>query len=213
MNEHPLMQHAVLGLVGATGAGKTILAHRLTRDHGFINFHMGQPLKDMLRALGLSEADVAGAPEQRARPQTLLGGKSARYALSTLGTEWGRNMITPDLWVNAVRLRIDSHFTECPNPAPIVIDDLRFPSDWAVVQQFGGIILTVRRPELERSRTAFDRAYYRFGLNRLLRGRGVFGLKPIHETEFHWPDAPSVAEVWNTGTVDDLVTAALAHWR
>jgi len=206
------MNHSILGLVGATGSGKTTLARRLVQDHGFVDFHVGRPLKDMLRVLGLSEEDVDGSPEQRARPQALLGGKSARYALSTLGTDWGRNMITPDLWPNAVKLRIDQHLSGSTNPAPIVIDDLRFPDDWAIAKHFGGLILTIRRPEKERSRTLFDRAYYRSGLNRLLRGRGILGWSPIHETEFHWPDAPSKAEVWNTGMVDDLVVAALAHW-
>jgi hypothetical protein len=74
------MSCPLLGLVGASGSGKTTLARRLAEDHGFVRFHMGRPLKDMLKALGLSEADVAGTPEQRARPQLLLGGKSARHA-------------------------------------------------------------------------------------------------------------------------------------
>jgi hypothetical protein len=206
------MKYSILDLVGATGTGKTTLARRLVRDHDFVDFHVGRPLKDMLRVLGLSEEDVNGSSEQRARPQMLLGGKSARYALSTLGTDWGRNMITPQLWPNAVKLRVHNHLNGA-NPAPVVIDDLRFPDDWAIVKQFHGLILTIRRPEKERPRTVFDKAYYRYGMNRLLRGRGILRWSPIHETEFHWPDAPSVAEVWNTGAVDDLVATALTHWR
>ncbi len=207
------MKCSILGLVGPSGSGKTSLARGLTQDHGFVNFHMGQPLKDMLRALGLSEEDVAGAPEQRARPLPLLDGKSARYALSTLGTEWGRKMITPDLWANSLKARIEKHLVASEAPTPIVVDDLRFPNDWGVVQQFGGLILTIRRPGKERLRTSFDLAYYRLGLNRLLRHGSILGKRPIHETEFHWPDAPSAAELWNTGTVDDLVDATLSHWR
>jgi len=174
---------------------------------------MGRPLKDMLKVLGLSEADVAGTPERRAQPQLLLGGKSARHALSTLGTDWGRNMITPDLWTNAVKVKIEEHLIGSPDPAPIVIDDLRFPNDWAVIQHFGGRLLTIRRHSAEQSRTALDHFYYRSGLSRLLRGKGFFGWRPMHETEFHWPDAPNVAEVWNTGSIEDLVTSALVQWR
>jgi hypothetical protein len=207
------MGSTILGLVGATGCGKTTLASRLTRDHGFVNLHMGRPLKRMLIALGLSEEDVAGTPEQRERPQALLGGASARRALSTLGTDWGRNMITADLWANAMKVEIEKHLGGSHlNPSPIVIDDLRFPNDWSVVQHFGGILLTIRRPSVERSRTPFDQIYHRSSLGRLLRGHGVFGWQPIHETEFYWPDAPSVAEVWNISTVDDLVASALTHW-
>ena len=202
----------VLGLVGATGSGKTTLARRLVERHGFVNIHMGRPLKDMLIALGLTEQDIAGTPEQRNRPQPLLGGKSARYALSTLGTERGRNMITPNLWANAVKARVERQLQDA-SCAPIVIDDLRFPSDWAVVQELAGVILTVRRPDVEPPRTVVDLAYHRLGLGRLLRGRGALGWRPLHETEVHWRDAPKFAEVWNTGTVDDLEIAALSHWR
>ena len=101
-------------------------------EHGFENVHMGRPLKDMLRALGLSEAAVAGSPQERAAPQPILDGKSARSAMGSLGTDWGRNMISKNLWANAVRAKIEQRLLEA-DPPPIVIDDLRFPSDWAVV--------------------------------------------------------------------------------
>jgi hypothetical protein len=207
------MKHSILGLVGASGSGKTTLARRLTQDYGFVNLHMGRPIKDMLRALGLSEDDVAGTRDQRERPHPLLGGKSARYALSTLGTDWGRRMMAADLWANAMRRQLQLHLTSGSKTAPVVVDDLRFPSDWNVVQELGGLILTIRRPGKERKRTVFDLTYYHLGLTRLLGSRGVLGWRPLHESELYWPDAPAAAEVWNTSTVDDLVSAALAHWH
>lgn len=199
------MAKFILGLVGATGSGKTTLARKLVGSHGFENIHMGRPIKDMLVALGLPEEAVSGSPADREKPRDLLGGRSTRYALSTLGTQWGRNMITPNIWANAVKQRLEQQGDD----SKIVIDDLRFPNDWAVIQHFGGKILTVRRPSVERSRSRADRLFYRFGLGSITGGRGLLGWRPIHETEFHWPDAPSVGEVKNESTVEMLVEEAL----
>jgi hypothetical protein len=72
----------VVGLVGATGSGKTTIAQGLVERAGFANIHMGRPIKDMLRALGLTEQEVAGSPEDRAQPLELLSGRSAATATS-----------------------------------------------------------------------------------------------------------------------------------
>lgn len=198
----------VVGLVGATGSGKTTIARSLVAQFGFRNLHMGRPIKDMLKALGLTEQDVAGSPEDRNRPIDLLGGKSSRYALSTLGTNWGRNMISPDLWANAVRHRLAAHFDEAPT-IPVIIDDLRFPNDWAVVGAFDGVLLRVRRPSVEVARTAADRLYHRLGLQRFHDSGRLLGWRPLHESEFHWPDAPANAEIINDGSGADLVAKVL----
>ena len=201
----------MLGLVGASGSGKTTLARQLVASHGFTNLHMGRPIKEMLLALGLPERALTGDPQDRERPQDLLDGRSARYALSTLGTEWGRNLISENLWSNAVRLRIEEHARIHNGTVPIVIDDLRFPSDWKTVQSFNGKIVTVRRPSAERHRSWLDRAYYSTSLHRVTHGKGLLGWRAIHESEFHWRDAPSTVELWNTGSIDELVAKVLPH--
>lgn len=198
----------VVGLVGAAGSGKTTIARQLVQGSGFHNHHMGRPIKDMLRALGLTEQEVAGSPEDRQRPIELLGGRPSRYALNTLGTNWGRNMISPDLWANAVRARLHVHFAQSP-ASPVIIDDLRFPNDWRVVSAFGGVLLRVRRPEVEVARTAADRLYYRLRLQRFHDGRPLLGWRPLHETEYHWPDAPVIGEIANDGSEEALAAKVL----
>ncbi len=63
-------------------------------------------------------------------PSEYLGGRTPTYAMQTIGTEWGRDLMHIDLWVNAwmrkaLRL-IERH--------DIVIDDLRFLSEERVIR-------------------------------------------------------------------------------
>jgi energy-coupling factor transporter ATP-binding protein EcfA2 len=202
------METYILGLVGPTGSGKTTLARQLVLRRGFVARQIGRPIKDMIKILGLSEEAVGGSPAQRIAPQAVLGGKSARYALSTLGTDWGRYMISPDIWSNVLEREIRPLLDSGPAPK-IVIDDLRYPSDWSLIRKLGGRILSVRRSSAGRERTAVDIFYYRLGIARILKGRGLFGWNPIHESEFHWPDAPTEGVIWNTGREEELADVAL----
>ncbi len=65
-------------------------------------------------------------------PSEYLGGRTPVYAMQTLGTEWGRDLMNVDLWVNAwlrkAKRLIEKH--------GIVVDDLRFLSEERVIRSF-----------------------------------------------------------------------------
>jgi hypothetical protein len=42
----------------------------------------------------------------RERPITWLGGRSRRQMMQTLGTEWGRQMVHPEIWVRSLLRRV-----------------------------------------------------------------------------------------------------------
>ena len=190
----------LIGLLGATGCGKTTLATLLVEGRGFTRAHMGQPIKDMLGALGLTVEQLTGPPDMRKRPSDLLGGKSPRYAMETLGTDWGRRMISLEIWANAVEARIRTMWGA--GTLPVVIDDLRFPSDWAVVGRLGGILVRVVRPGVGSARSAADRVAHRLPIMRA--GLAAIGISTVHETEYHWHDAPADIELVNSATPELL---------
>lgn len=91
-----------------------------------------------------------------------------RDILQSLGTQWGRDMIHPNLWINS--LFADYHsgikmsdYTE----SKWIITDSRFPNDVEHVKKLGGITIRVNRPECEgrtnehESETSLDN-YQRF---------------------------------------------------
>lgn len=125
----------LIALTGLAGAGKSVIAKHLVAKHGYRVEKFAGPLKDMLRGFGLTERHIEG--DLKELPCELLGGQTPRYAMQTLGTEWGRNIISPSLWVDAWSSRAAA--------GPVVCDDCRFPNEAAAVRALGGIIVRVVR--------------------------------------------------------------------
>jgi len=135
-------------LCGLKGAGKSTLALYLRDKYEFQRMSFADRLKTMLCTLGVSFDNVYG--DKKEEPCEVLCGKSARYAMQTLGTEWGRNLIGKDIWVKDLERELnvfgDSH-VYCHG---FVIDDLRFYSEyeWAIKlrDKFDVYVIRVIRP-------------------------------------------------------------------
>jgi hypothetical protein len=127
------MRPHLIGFCGPIGAGKTFAADHLARDYGYSRVRFAGPLKAMLRALGLSEDQTDGAAKEA--PCALLGGRTPRYAMQVLGTEWGRELISPDIWTRAW----DHHAARyLDNGLPVVVDDVRFVNEATALLRRGG---------------------------------------------------------------------------
>lgn len=133
------MRAVLIGLTGRAGAGKSTAAHYLNAVHGFSRTRFAGPLKDMLRAIGLSEDEIEG--DRKETPCALLGGATPRHAMQTLGSEWGRDLIHPELWAviwqEKTRRLLDAGYSVC-------VEDVRFPNEAAAVKALGGHIMRVR---------------------------------------------------------------------
>lgn len=132
----------IIGFCGLAGAGKSTAALHLVEAAGAQRVRFAGPLKDMMRALGLTDREVDG--DLKERPCDLLGGKTPREAMQTIGTEWGRDMISPDLWVGAWSRRAAPLLAE--GVSLIVADDVRFLNEAAAIWALGGKVCMVRRP-------------------------------------------------------------------
>jgi hypothetical protein len=129
----------VIGFAGKIGAGKTTAAQHLVEKHGFERIRFAGPLKNMMKALGLTAEEIDGALKEQ--PCDLLGGKTPRRAMQTIGTEWGRDIIDDGLWIRAWRRAVE----QTTPGAWIVVDDVRFPNEAKAIKEMGGVIVQVRR--------------------------------------------------------------------
>jgi hypothetical protein len=132
-------ERTIVALTGLAGSGKTTAAKRMVEHHGFTRVRFAGPLKAMLAALGLSPAEIDG--DRKEVPCELLGGRTPRWAMQTLGTEWGRDLIADDLWIRAWKTAVAKTL---PGSC-IVVDDCRFPNEFEAVKSLNGIVIRVER--------------------------------------------------------------------
>lgn len=132
----------LIGLTGAAGAGKSTAARALV-EIGWQNVKFASPLKDMAAAL----FSHCGVDRHRAidgdlkdTPLPELGGKSPRYVMQTIGTQWGRDLIAPDFWVDIARRKIAMLLE---SGCDVAVDDVRFENEAAAIRALGGRVVAV----------------------------------------------------------------------
>lgn len=137
------MPPQLIGLTGEKGHGKDTVAN-IFRAHGYYTLSFAAPLKLMLRSFYENHALLKPAEIQRRLegdlkevPCPWLSGVTPRRAMQTLGTEWGRNCISENFWVDAL-LRL---YKELRDPA--VVSDVRFANEVEAIHRAGGVVYRV----------------------------------------------------------------------
>lgn len=151
----------IIGIVGVAGSGKTIVARHLVEEAGYHRLSFAAPLKRMLRAgFGLSDDQIDGHLKMANDPH--LNGRSPRYLMQTLGTEWGRRLVGSDVWAS-LWARDAAAIS-----GPIVADDVRFANEADVIRAAGGVIWRVHRPGLNTDAHMSERAQRRIEEDELI---------------------------------------------
>ena len=134
------MQNNLIAFVGPIDSGKTTCADYLVRQYGYTKVKFAAPLKRMLMELGLTDEHLEGALKEQ--PCDLLDGKTPRWAMQTLGTEWGRDHISPNLWGNVW----EHHVKRLLPQKKVVTDDCRFRNEANRIWAMGGTLVQVMPP-------------------------------------------------------------------
>jgi len=99
-----------------------------------------------------------------------------RLLLQLVGTECGRNIIHPNIWVNSLMSEYKAYFTSYHDKIELfpnwIITDVRFPNEADTIKQRGGIIIRVNRNSKQRfdknehiSETSLDNAQFDYLIN------------------------------------------------
>jgi hypothetical protein len=186
----PYARPALIGIVaGRMGAGKTTVSQRLIAEHGYTKVSLAGPLKfavkAFLSATGFHPDEVQEMiyGSRKETPIALLGNKSPREMMQTLGTDWGRNMVDENIWINQTEPYINDYINR---GNPVVVDDIRFQNEVDMIRRCGGFIIYVDRND--------DEDYLNLPAN---------VVNHVSEGDVSFLDAHYV--IANNGTVEELI--------
>jgi hypothetical protein len=194
----------IVGLVGYIGVGKGSVADILVQQHSFKKESFANSVKDAVSTIfGWDRALLEGdTPESRAwREQDdkfwseKLGKPfSPRLALQLMGTEAGRDVFHPDLWVHTVLNRCAKNTNH-----NYVIADVRFPNEIKAIREAGGIVIRVKRGN--------EPEWYNVAL-KVNKKNNYYGMAEqypnVHFSEWAWIGSDIDAEIANNSTLEDL---------
>lgn len=167
---------AIVAVLGQGRAGKDTTADYLVKHRGFVKIALADPMKRFCREVfDFSTEQLYG--DLRDKPDTRYPGNpyregsdpetevmvrpylTPRYALQTLGTQWGRDCY-PNLWINygirtATSVLRGYHYDPVRGLGPVihgrqpprgvVFSDLRFQNEFDAMKLAGAILVRVKR--------------------------------------------------------------------
>lgn len=148
------MTRRLLGFAGKARSGKSTAGAFITQQYGFRPASFAGCLKEMLRAMftyqgvdpdvieEMLEGHLKGAdvPALGTIPGSFKP-NSPRRAMQTLGTEWGRQLMDPNLWIDAEMRHQNIYNPGCN----LVFADIRFPNEAKYIQDNGGFVVKLVR--------------------------------------------------------------------
>lgn len=170
----------LVALTGRAGSGKTFCS-RLFEDQGYIRIKFADSLKDMLRAIlrncGVPQNQIERYIEGDLKelPTHYLMGRSPRFAMQTLGNEWGRKTMDPDFWVSLTYHRIKAALEAGKK---VVVDDCRYDNEAMIIENLGGYVVKIdgRRPTVTKPDHESERGVSNYLITDTLNNTGDVSL-------------------------------------
>lgn len=136
----------VIGLTGYKRSGKDTAAQIIARSttHGAIFYAFADPIYRMAAEfLGMDMLEVRCMDKEAI---IFPYGVTLRHILQTIGTEWGRELIHPDVWMKKARARLNEVRSWPKPPEYFLITDVRFNNEAEfIIKEAAGCIIQVHR--------------------------------------------------------------------
>lgn len=137
-----MQRYPIIALCGPKGCGKSTAAEALCPPRVRLSF--AAPIRDALVTIGVPRNALID-PILKEQPLPQFGGKTPRMLMQTLGTDWGRNLVSESIWADIFTCRVKSCLA---GGYPVVVDDLRFVNEAQLLRSLGAHIVAIRRAGL-----------------------------------------------------------------
>jgi hypothetical protein len=133
----------LIGLCGPAGAGKNTVAELLF-DSDRCSFHQMAFADPLYECISVITGISVGGLQKRDVKEAVIPwlGKSPRQMLQSMGTEWGRDSIHPEIWIRSAMYRATPHLAVGRS---VVVTDVRFDNEAQAIIDAGGEVWKVTR--------------------------------------------------------------------
>jgi hypothetical protein len=149
------MKTLVVGITGKARSGKDTLAS-IIQEHlqpyavVVHKLSMASPMKTMVSHLfwhmGYDAEEAIVSMVDGELKEVIVEGINAspRKILQTLGTDWGRNMIHEDLWIECMKGMVNAYEGDLDIPRIVLIPDIRFDNE---AEKLCDIVIRIERKD------------------------------------------------------------------
>lgn len=125
-----------IAITALKGSGKSATAEYLSAKYGHEIRPLASTIKKMLMAMGITWEYIYGSKKDELIPNL---GVTGRFLMQSLGTDWGRNMISRSIWVNMF-------LENLKEDESVIVDDVRFPNEAEALKKAGFYLIRIDRP-------------------------------------------------------------------
>ncbi len=129
----------VIGIAGKARTGKDTTAKFIQAHNGGYIYSFADPIREMLIPFGIDMRD----PFWQDHKETVIPvlNASPRRLMQTLGTEWGRELINPNIWT------LMAHQKLLHDGYGMIIPDVRFDNEAKFIRKINGVVIHLHRPD------------------------------------------------------------------
>lgn len=132
-----LDDYKVIGLAGVARVGKTTTADIFEKTFGVYPIAFADPIKSMIREM---DPSIPWYKYEENKEEIIPElGVSLRFLYQTLGTEWGRNLVRPQIWTEVLQRTVER------NSDLFLVTDVRYVNEADWVRDQGGLIIHVHK--------------------------------------------------------------------